>query len=42
MGLPGCWAERYGSRAPEWRFEVSINTKKPLGAFLLSVNYKYS
>ena len=23
--MPGCWAERYGSRAPEWRTEVSIN-----------------
>jgi len=19
LGVPGCWAERYGSRAPEWR-----------------------
>ncbi len=19
IGVPGCWAERYGSRAPEWR-----------------------
>jgi len=23
IGVPGCWAERYGSRAPEWRTEVS-------------------
>lgn len=21
--MPGCWAERYGSRAPEWRSKVS-------------------
>jgi hypothetical protein len=21
--VPGCWADRYGSRAPEWRTKVS-------------------
>ena len=28
LGLPGCWAERYGSRAPEWRSKVSTNKQK--------------
>jgi hypothetical protein len=37
-GLPGCWAERYGSRAPEWRTKVSTNTKGPFrGFFILGI-----
>jgi hypothetical protein len=24
LDVPGCWAEDYGSRAPEWSPEVSI------------------
>ena len=34
-GLPGCWAERYGSRAPEWRTKVSTNTKSPFRGFFI-------
>jgi len=35
--LPGCWANVYGSRAPECMFKVSINAKSPFRGFFIRV-----